>query len=109
MANLLKANPATSNIPIIMVTAQTDRSARLAALDAGAEEFLTKPVDRVELRVRNLLCLKEFRDFLQNHSRILEQQVQVQARTAELQRFRKAMDASAACTMPSSAVTVPMS
>ena len=107
MANLLKANPATSNIPIIMVTAHTDRSARMAALDAGAEEFLTKPVDRVELRVRNLLRLKEFGDFLQNHSRILEQQVQ--ARTAELQRFRKAMDASAACTMPSSAVTVPMS
>jgi len=95
VARLLKANPATANVPIIMVTAHTDRSARMAALDAGAEEFLTKPVDRAELglRVRNLLRLKEFSDFLQNHSRILEQQVQ--ARTAELQRFRKAMDASA--------------
>lgn len=95
VARLLKANSATFNIPIIMVTAHTDRSTRMAALDAGAEEFLTKPVDRVELglRVRNLLRLKEFSDFQQNHSRILEQEVQ--ARTAELQRFRKAMDASA--------------
>ena len=36
----VKADPATSKIPIIMVTAQTDREARLAALDAGAEDFL---------------------------------------------------------------------
>ena len=95
VAGILKADPATSNIPIIMVTAQIDRSARLAGLNAGAEEFLTKPVDRAELwlRVRNLLRLKAFGDFLQNHSAILEQQVQ--ARTAELQRFRTAMDATA--------------
>ena len=65
VASRLKTNPATSNIPIIMVTAQIERSARLAGLEAGAEEFLTKPVDRVELwwRVRNLLRLKEFSRF----------------------------------------------
>jgi PAS domain S-box-containing protein len=43
--------------------------------------------------VRNLLRQKTFGDFLQQHSRILEQQVQ--ARTADLQRFRTAMDATA--------------
>jgi diguanylate cyclase (GGDEF)-like protein/PAS domain S-box-containing protein len=95
VANLLKANPVTSNIPIIMVSAQVDRAARLAGLNAWAEEFLTKPVDRTELwlRVRNLLRLKAFSDFVQNHSSVLEQQVQ--ARTADLQRFRSAMDATA--------------
>lgn len=95
VAKKLKSDPASSNIPIIMVTAQSDRSARLAGLDSGAEEFLTKPVDRAELwlRVRNLLRLKAYTDFLQNHSLILEQEVQ--ARTVELQRFRTAMDASA--------------
>jgi diguanylate cyclase (GGDEF)-like protein/PAS domain S-box-containing protein len=95
VASLLKANAASSSIPIIMVTAQIDRLARLAGLDAGAEEFLTKPVDRAELwlRVRNLLRLKAFGDFLRDHSAILEQQVQ--ARTADLQRFRAAMDATA--------------
>ncbi|MES2151222.1 MAG: EAL domain-containing protein [Pseudomonadota bacterium] len=94
LASILKANPETANIPIIMVTARMERSARMAGLDAGAEEFLTKPVDRAELwlRVRNLLRLKAYGD-LQNHSALLEQQVQ--ARTVDLQRFRTAMDATA--------------
>lgn len=95
VAKILKANPVTSNIPIIMVTAQIDRSARLAGLNAGAEDFLTKPVDSSELwlRVRNLLRLKAYGDLLQNHSEILEREVQ--ARTVDLQRFRTAMDATA--------------
>jgi PAS domain S-box-containing protein len=98
LAGILKAGPATSNIPIIMVTALVDRNARLAGLRAGAEEFLTKPVDRAELwlRVRNLLRLKAFGD-LQSHSWNLEEQIQ--ARTADLQRFRKAMDATADAIM----------
>jgi len=99
VARILKANPATSNIPIVMVTAHSDRSARLAGLESGAEDFLTKPVDRAELwlRVRNLLRLKSFADFLQQHSWLLEQQIkaEVLARTMDLQRFRSAMDATA--------------
>ena len=84
VASAVKSDPASRNIPIIMVTAQSDREARLAALDAGAEEFLTKPVDRAELwlRVRNLLRLKELSDLLENHKLTLE--AEVQARTAEL-------------------------
>jgi diguanylate cyclase (GGDEF)-like protein/PAS domain S-box-containing protein len=95
LAAILKADPVTLSIPIIMLTAQVDRSARIAGLKAGAEEFLTKPFEPAELslRVRNLLRLKEFSDFLQNHRVILEEQVQ--ARTADLHRFRAAMDATA--------------
>jgi diguanylate cyclase (GGDEF)-like protein/PAS domain S-box-containing protein len=95
LAAMLKADPVTLNIPIIMLTAQVDRSARIAGLKAGAEEFLTKPFESTELslRVRNLLRLKAFSDFLQNHGAILEEQVQ--ARTADLHRFRAAMDATA--------------
>ncbi|MBJ7311508.1 EAL domain-containing protein [Rugamonas sp. CCM 8940] len=105
IASILKANPATANIPIIMVTAHGERSARLAGLEAGAEEFLTKPVDRTELwlRVRNLLRLKAFGD-LQEHSFVLEQQVA--ARTADLQRFRTAMDATADAIMLVSRATM---
>src|SRR5580658_8398314 len=57
VAGRLKSNPSTKSIPIVMVTALDDRKAMLLGLDAGAEDFLTKPVDRVELtmRVRNLL------------------------------------------------------
>ena len=95
VAKTIKADPATSNIPIIMITALNDREARLAGLEAGAEEFLTKPIDRIELwlRVRNLLRLKSFGDFLKNQSLVLEQQVR--ERTVDLQRFRTAMDATA--------------
>lgn len=94
VAGKLKADPTTANIPIIIVTAQFDRSARLTGLNAGAEDFLTKPIDRNELwlRVRNQLRLKELGDFHRNHSSILKQEVQ--ARTADLQRFRAAMDVS---------------
>jgi PAS domain S-box-containing protein len=91
----LKADPATAHIPIIAVSALAERGARILALEAGAEEFLCKPIDRAELwlRVRNLLRLKEYSDFIQNHARILE--AQVQARTGDLQRFRSAMNATA--------------
>jgi diguanylate cyclase (GGDEF)-like protein/PAS domain S-box-containing protein len=101
VARAVKADPATSKIPIIMVTAQTDREARLAALDAGAEDFVSKPVDRAELwlRVRNLLRLKRLSDLLERHQLTLEAEAQartaeLQARNVDLQRFRTAMDAT---------------
>ncbi len=77
VAEHLKADQETKNIPIIVVTALEDRESRIRGPEAGAEEYLTKPVDRMDLkvRVRNLLRLKEFSDFLENHNQILEQQV----------------------------------
>jgi two-component system sensor histidine kinase/response regulator len=99
VAAVLKGDPTTSNIPIIMVTAQYGRGARLAALESGAEEFLAKPVDSAELwlRVRNLLRLKTLGDFFQNHNSNLEREVRT--RTADLQRFRTVMDASGDAVM----------
>ncbi|MDB5856217.1 MAG: hypothetical protein JWR22_4258 [Herminiimonas sp.] len=99
VAKLLKNDVSTANIPIIMLTALDERGARLAALDSGVEDFLTKPVDRSELwlRVRNMLRLKSLSDFLRDQSSILERKVQ--ERTAELQRFRTAMDCTADAIM----------
>jgi len=87
VARILKADRATASIPIMMLTAINDHAARLAGLSAGAEDFLTKPVDRLELllRVRNMLRLKALNDFFQTHSTILEQQVH--ARATEVQRL----------------------
>lgn len=91
----LKADPASCNIPVILVTAEMDRSARLAGLKAGAEEFLTKPVEKTELylRIRNLLRLKAYSDLLSDNGARLEHEVE--ARTADLSRVRTAMDATA--------------
>lgn len=77
VADQLKRLETTKSIPIIMVTALTDRSSKLRGLNCGVEEFLTKPVDRAELwvRVRNLLRLKEYSDFLSHYNTLLEQQV----------------------------------
>lgn len=77
VAAKLKSNPATRNLPIIMLSALGDRGSKLAGLNAGAEDFLTKPIDRVELwvRVRNLLRLKECNDVLAEQNQLLEQAV----------------------------------
>ena len=66
VAGKIKGNPDTNSVPIIMVTAMDDHKARLLGLNAGVEDFLTKPVDRAELRVRvkNLLKLKMYGDKL---------------------------------------------
>jgi CheY-like chemotaxis protein len=46
VATRIKADPATKHIPIVMVTALEDRTARARAMSAGADEFLKKPLDR---------------------------------------------------------------
>jgi putative two-component system response regulator len=62
----LKSDPATRLIPVVLVTALADRTARIAGINAGADDFLTKPVDPHELRarVRSLVNLKRFTDDL---------------------------------------------
>ena len=57
VAGAIKGNPATRHIPVMMVTALDDENSRMLGLGAGADDVLTKPVDRVELcvRVRYLL------------------------------------------------------
>lgn len=86
VARRLKANSRSRPVPVILVTVLNNLASRLTGLEAGAEEFLSKPVDRSELlvRVRNLLKIKEYNDFIANHNRILEEQVA--ARTAELKK-----------------------
>ena len=56
----LKSEPRTQHIPVIMVTALDHPSDRVKGLEAGADDFLTKPVDDIALvkRVRNLARLK---------------------------------------------------
>src|SRR3977135_4326283 len=62
----IKANTKTAHIPIVMVTALDQPSDRVTGLDAGADDFLTKPVDDTALfaRVRSLVRLKMMTDEL---------------------------------------------
>jgi two-component system cell cycle response regulator len=62
----LKAQPETRHIPVVILTTLDDRDNRVRGLQAGAEEFLTKPIDEVQLmaRVKSLLTLKVVTDEL---------------------------------------------
>ena len=62
----LKANPRTAHIPVVMVTALDQPADRVAGLEAGADDFLTKPVDDIALitRVKSLVRLKMLTDEL---------------------------------------------
>ncbi|KAA0698392.1 PleD family two-component system response regulator [Neorhizobium sp. P12A] len=62
----LKANPRTSHIPVVMVTALDQPADRVRGLKAGADDFLTKPVNDLQLisRVKSLLRLKTLSDEL---------------------------------------------
>lgn len=62
----VKSNPRTAHVPVVMVTALDQPSDRVTGLEAGADDFLTKPVDDSALfaRVRNLVRLKMMTDEL---------------------------------------------
>jgi two-component system, cell cycle response regulator len=62
----IKANPASAHLPVVMVTALDQVSDRIQGLEAGADDFLTKPVNDVALfaRVRSLVRLKTMVDEL---------------------------------------------
>ncbi len=64
----LKADPSTRLTPVILVTALAQRTDRIQGIDAGADDFLSKPVDHLELlaRVRSLVLLKHYTDDLEN-------------------------------------------
>ena len=64
----IKADPSTAHIPVVMVTALDQPSDRVTGLEAGADDFLTKPVQDLALfaRVRSLVRLKVMMDELRN-------------------------------------------
>jgi two-component system sensor histidine kinase/response regulator len=71
----LKADPLTAPIPVLLVTSLTDRSDRLKGIEAGANDFLNKPIDAedVLLRVRNALFAKRLYDEIQENYRKLKE------------------------------------
>src|SRR5262252_8377057 len=89
----IRQNPATAMLPVIMVTALDPTQERVKGIDAGADDFLTKPINQPELiaRVRSLLRVKQLWDELAELNRTLEQRVQAQVTQLEqlgrLKRF----------------------
>src|SRR5436305_3494728 len=69
----LKEDPVTRLIPVVMITGLSDRDDRVRGIEAGADDFLSKPLYPEELfaRVKSLLKLKEFTDELENAEAVL--------------------------------------
>ena len=74
---LIKMLPQYAHVPIVMITAKKDTETRYASLDSGAADFLTKPVDIYECKVRchHLLAMRHHYLTLQKRGDALEQKV----------------------------------
>ena len=77
----IRAQPHLASLPVVMVTSLDAREERIKGLEAGADDFLTKPIDRQELmaRVRSLLRIKRLHD-------------QTRAQAAELKRWAATLE-----------------
>ncbi|HLF93956.1 MAG TPA: HD domain-containing phosphohydrolase [Planctomycetota bacterium] len=71
---VLKADPKTRLVPIVMLTSHEQLVERVKAVDLGVDDYLVKPFNVTELaaRVKSLVALKRFTDELENASRVLE-------------------------------------
>ncbi len=97
----IREQPDCGDIPIIMVTILNSKEDRLKAVEVGANDFISKPIDEVELRVRlaSLLKMKEAQDAIKRHKAELE--IMVDRRTRALkeseERFRAIFETTEDC------------
>jgi len=82
----IKDNPETVFVPVIMITALRGTDEKIKSAEVGADDFLTKPFNYIELvtRVKSLLRVKQLSDQLKDYNRQLEKKVQ--ERTLQLRR-----------------------
>jgi signal transduction histidine kinase len=67
----LRATPTLAEVPILLITALDDRDSRLQGLQAGADDFLSKPIDKLELRTRvqTIVKLNRYRRLMEERTR----------------------------------------
>ncbi len=91
----LRAALRTAEMPVVMITALDDRASRLHGIEAGADDFLSKPVDRIELRarVKTITRLNRYRRLLEDQARLEKAALELeQAYDSTLEGWARALD-----------------
>src|SRR6185436_5874804 len=73
LCRAMSSEPSTRLIPVVLMTGAAEEADRLTAIEAGAHDFVTKPIDQAELkaRMRSLMQLKRFTDDLDSAEAVL--------------------------------------
>lgn len=86
LVRAIKGSAELAVIPVVVITASLEKDSRMRALQEGAEDFLTRPIERFEVvaRIKNLSRLKAYQNLLKRYNEELKKEVE--AKTAELQQ-----------------------
>lgn len=91
----LRADPLLADVPVVMTTALDDKASRLEGIEAGADDFITKPIDRMEIRARvnTIIRLNRYRKLMKQQADLLQAHHELQdAYEATLKGWVRALD-----------------
>ncbi len=82
---IIKRTSATENIPVVMVTSLNESSSRIAGIEAGADDFLSKPFNIYELlaRVKSLIRIKKYYSQILDQNRVFEKELEIAKKVQE--------------------------
>jgi putative two-component system response regulator len=91
----LRADSLLAEVPIVMVTALDDHDSRLQGIEAGADDFLSKPINKLELRarVKNITQLNRYRQLLEERANLQQAHAELaQAYSQTLEGWSRALE-----------------
>jgi putative two-component system response regulator len=91
----IRADPLLADVPVVMTTALDDKASRLEGIEAGADDFISKPIDRMEIRARvnTIIRLNRYRKLMKQQADLLQAHHELQdAYEATLKGWVRALD-----------------
>ena len=91
----IRADPLLADVPVVMTTALDDKASRLEGIEAGADDFISKPIDRMEIRARvnTIIRLNRYRKLMKQQADLMQAHGELQdAYEATLKGWVRALD-----------------